>query len=77
MRGNEIGEEHDEDTDDKADVEVDNRHPTLGALPGPLLAAAHNIASPSAACWFCTSANRSGGTVVVNKDEAVRVRIEF
>ena len=40
LRGNEIGEEHDEDTDDKADVEVDNRHPTLGALPGPLLAAA-------------------------------------
>lgn len=40
LRDEEIGEDHQEDADDEADVEVDQR-PVLPALPGLLLAETH------------------------------------
>lgn len=55
LRENQEGEEHEEDADDKADVEVDDRRPTLRVLTAPLLAGAHRLFLPAAASWCCAN----------------------
>ena len=79
LRDDEIDEEHEEDTDDKADVEVDRRRPALHAFLGSLLTAAHRLFLLPAALlpMVAVVRMRREGSEGFNQEKKCTAPIEF